>query len=72
MKNTTLLFLLLISLAFTASVCADSDGPQDSSTQASVVISLQDITCQSCGSSVVKLLKRKRGVDAAEFDRVGW
>ena len=69
MKKITLVFLSLISLLFSGLVSAEGDGPEDSSTLSSVVISLQDITCQSCGVSVVKLLKRKRGVESAVFDR---
>lgn len=69
MKTTTLLFLLLISLAFHASLSADGDGRKDSSTLSSVVVSLQDISCQSCGASVIQLLERKSGVESAQFDR---
>lgn len=66
MKKTALVFLLA-GLVFGGMV--SGEGAEDSSTVSSVVISLQDITCQSCGASVVKMLKRKRGVEAAKFDR---
>ena len=64
-----LVFLSLISLIFSGLSFADGDGPRDPPASSSVVISLQDITCQSCGAAVAKLLKRKRGVEAAQFDR---
>ena len=69
MKTTALLFLLPVSLTFSSSVSAESAGRDDSSTLESVVVSLQDISCQSCGASVVQLLQRKSGVESAEFDR---
>lgn len=75
MKNRSLAFLSLISwlslssLLFSGFVSPEGDTPEDASLPSSVVISLRDITCQSCGASVVKLLQRKRGVEAAEFDR---
>ena len=69
MKNKTLVLLAMISMLFSGSVSAEGDGAAKSSAPSRVVISLQDITCQSCGAAVVKLLKRKRGVEAAEFDR---
>ena len=69
MKNATRVSLSLIGLLFGGLLSAEIDSPDNSSTTSSVVISLRDITCQSCGVSVVKLLKRKRGVEAADFDR---
>ena len=69
MKNKTLVFLSSVSLLFGGLVSAAGDGAAESSAPSRVVISLQDITCQSCGAAVVKLLKRKRGVEDAQFDR---
>ena len=69
MKNKALVFFSLISLLLGSLASAVGDSPADSSTLSSVVISLQDISCQSCGASVVKLLQRHKGVAAAEFDR---
>ena len=68
-RSRALVFFSLISLLLSGLASAEGDSPADSSTLSSVVISLQDISCQSCGASVVQLLQRHRGVEAAEFHR---
>ena len=69
MKNAQLVLFPVIGFLVCGFASPHGDAPEDASTGARVVISLQDITCQSCGVSVVKLLSRKRGVETAEFDR---
>ena len=67
MKQTTLFFTLCCLLV--ASAASSRDATESKPEAARVVISLQEISCQSCGAAVVELLERRPGVAAAEFDR---
>jgi thioredoxin 1 len=69
LNTRSLMMLALSSLLLGSSALAQTADTQDQASPASVVISLQKISCQSCGAAVVKLLERQRGVESAEFDR---
>ncbi len=69
MNNKALIIFSLGSILLGGSASAQTAGSQAPAAPASVVISLQEISCQSCGAAVVQLLERQRGVESAEFDR---
>ncbi len=61
----TPLLALLLALPLALTGALPARGAED----APVVVSLQDIDCQSCGESVAKLIARQEGIRAARFDR---
>lgn len=65
--KTKMLSLILALGYFSAALALALDSPPDGSER--VVISLHDISCQSCGASVVAMLERRTGIEAVEFDR---
>ncbi len=58
-----LALLLALPLALTGAL------PATGADDAPLVVSLQDIDCESCGESVAKLLARQQGIRTARFDR---
>lgn len=66
MHAKTLTLILAFGCLGAASALALDTPPEGSER---VVISLHDISCQSCGASVVAMLERRPGIDAVEFDR---
>ncbi|MSP93320.1 MAG: thioredoxin family protein [Myxococcales bacterium] len=56
-------------LAVVAAVLSACGGAPAAGPAARVVISLQDITCQSCGMEVVDKLRARPGVHTAAFDK---
>ena len=58
-------FRLLVTFALAAVVAASALATD----QGSVVVSLQEIDCQSCGQAVVKMLRRENGIRSAVFDQ---
>lgn len=69
MKTKSLMVLSLASLLLGGLASARTADGQNPTSPTRVVISLQEISCQSCGAAVVKLLERQQGVESAEFDR---
>ena len=59
-KGRTIAFVAILVAGSIASLAAPPG---------SLVLSLRDITCQSCGHSVVAMLERQPGIMGASFDR---
>lgn len=63
-------FLALPLTGLLAVACAHAPPTTETATETdSVIISLQDIACQSCGAASARALAQRDGVAAAEFDR---
>ena len=69
MNTKPLMVLSLGSILLGSLGSAQTADRQNPTLPTRVVISLQEISCQSCGAAVVKLLERQHGVESAEFDR---
>ena len=69
MKTKVFLNVFLAGFLVGSGSSAQASEGAASPGRASVVISLRDISCQSCGAAVVKLLERQAGVESAAFDR---
>lgn len=64
MRTLAAVSLVLVLVAGCAHRPAVATGPR-----AEVVLSLQEINCQSCGAASVRALEQRAGVHAARFDR---
>ncbi|MCA9666631.1 MAG: cation transporter [Myxococcales bacterium] len=58
--------LVVASMAATAIACAT---PLEASGGKTLVLSLQDINCQSCGDRVATVIRKQAGVSSVSFDK---